>query len=484
MTTLIRNATILTSGQEPYVADVFLSGSKISAIGQLERQRAKQVLDASGAFLSPGIIDTESLADLDFSLFDQRKQAEFLLAGVTTLICGQRGYSLISSTVAERDHKFEMARPWRSRGQGGAGWHSFSELARHLKKHPLGVNTATFLGITRDVLGSEFSRPNRSVNHILHNLSLGLKSGAVGISLESQSADPEWVRNFLRALDRNLPGQPIRISMHMSLDTEQIERQLDVLVYGLRHTKASFFLTGATPDLYPHFLEKRISEADTARMRLVIAGDGSRSESLRDFLPVWLSAGERESSDPWFRKRLALATANLAPEKLSVRFAAHNPVLVGRTLAEIASVYEEARGTGEMLIKMLTTTAGRAVLDIRGNEQGGVDLGKDGQELFASLGRPARLSLPASVESLHAVSDLSNRVDSLTRRPAEALGLAGRGRLIPGAIADLVVWTRTEVRHVFVNGVLAVRDSSYQGSSSGCLLPAAFKVESKQYLAK
>jgi imidazolonepropionase-like amidohydrolase len=49
-------------------------------------------------------------------------------------------------------------------------------------------------------------------------------------------------------------------------------------------------------------------------------------------------------------------------------------------------------------------------------------------------------------------------VRAVTEAPAEALGLRGYGRIEPGAVANIVVWsgdpfqTSTRVEHVFVRG--------------------------------
>ncbi len=76
--------------------------------------------------------------------------------------------------------------------------------------------------------------------------------------------------------------------------------------------------------------------------------------------------------------------------------------------------------------------------------------------------------------------DFNQRSSTLA---AETFGLAGRGRLKPGAFADIVVFDpkrfaaratydqptlpATGVRHVLVNGVLAVDDGALTGRAAG-----------------
>ncbi|MGH9960172.1 MAG: D-aminoacylase, partial [Pyrinomonadaceae bacterium] len=74
------------SGRAPRRADVAIKGDRIVAIGNLNRARARSVVDASGLVVAPGFINmlswsTESL------IVDGRSQSEVRL-GVTSQIMG------------------------------------------------------------------------------------------------------------------------------------------------------------------------------------------------------------------------------------------------------------------------------------------------------------------------------------------------------------------------------------------------------------
>jgi len=91
MRTMIRHATVVDGTEtERYVADVLVEGSRIAAIGALERD-ADRVIDADGLVLAPGFIDMHAHSDLAL-LLDPPHLAK-LSQGCTTEVLGQDGLS-------------------------------------------------------------------------------------------------------------------------------------------------------------------------------------------------------------------------------------------------------------------------------------------------------------------------------------------------------------------------------------------------------
>ncbi len=64
-TLLIKNGTVVTATDQ-FVGDVFISGEKISALGQNLNMTADKTLDATGQFVFPGGIDAHTHLDLPF----------------------------------------------------------------------------------------------------------------------------------------------------------------------------------------------------------------------------------------------------------------------------------------------------------------------------------------------------------------------------------------------------------------------------------
>ncbi|MFD1714610.1 amidohydrolase family protein [Amnibacterium flavum] len=94
----VRYETVLTggsvvdgSGAEPRRADVGISGGRIAAVGDLGEGSGARTIEISGRYLLPGFIDVHSHAD---SLVATDPVADaYLRQGVTTVIVGQDGLS-------------------------------------------------------------------------------------------------------------------------------------------------------------------------------------------------------------------------------------------------------------------------------------------------------------------------------------------------------------------------------------------------------
>ncbi|MFN9754097.1 MAG: N-acyl-D-amino-acid deacylase family protein, partial [bacterium] len=84
---LIRNGRIADgTGNPTFLADVALTGGKITAIGKLHGL-AKRTIDATGMIVAPGFIDIHNHSDT--SLLADGNAQSFIRQGVTTLIFGE-----------------------------------------------------------------------------------------------------------------------------------------------------------------------------------------------------------------------------------------------------------------------------------------------------------------------------------------------------------------------------------------------------------
>src|SRR5260370_39708812 len=96
---IIRNGTIVDgSGLPRYRADVGIAKGKIAAIGRIN-ERAKEVIDADGHIVAPGIIDAHT--HMDAQAFWDPLGTCSCWHGITSVVMGNCGFSL--APCAEKD---------------------------------------------------------------------------------------------------------------------------------------------------------------------------------------------------------------------------------------------------------------------------------------------------------------------------------------------------------------------------------------------
>lgn len=122
MTTLIKNGRIITASED-YVADIYIEGVSISAIGKNLQVKADKVIDASGKLIVPGGIDPHVHLDMPFmgtySSDDYSTGTNAALHGGTTMVI-----DFILQTQGKSLH--HALGEWQGRSNGNAyGDYSF-----------------------------------------------------------------------------------------------------------------------------------------------------------------------------------------------------------------------------------------------------------------------------------------------------------------------------------------------------------------------
>src|SRR5579864_335512 len=79
-------------GNGPHVADIGITGTRITAIGDLSGHAAGRTVDVTGFAVSPGFIDIHTHSD--FALLDNPLMESSLTQGVTTEVLGNCGMSV------------------------------------------------------------------------------------------------------------------------------------------------------------------------------------------------------------------------------------------------------------------------------------------------------------------------------------------------------------------------------------------------------
>ncbi|MEV7005830.1 amidohydrolase family protein [Streptosporangium sp. NPDC051022] len=182
---LIRNGWVLDgTGAPAFLADVGITGDEITAVGRLTGAEAETVIDASGRHVMPGMIDCHAHGDA--LVLTPEVQLAALRQGVTTFVLGQDGLSYAPTSTAEA---FAYATRYFAAVNGT---HPSADGPLGVRELLAGYDRATALNtayllphgtIRYDVMGpAERAASAGELAAMLARVERGLSEGAVGLS--------------------------------------------------------------------------------------------------------------------------------------------------------------------------------------------------------------------------------------------------------------------------------------------------------------
>lgn len=497
---LVVNGRVLDGAGNPWVAaDVGVDGDRIAFVGNARASGvvARDTVDATGLYVTPGFVDAHSHADLDSEY--GRQALPQLHQGITTVLLGVDGDGANDvATTFER---------WRQQG--------------------IAINGATYVGLGQartSVLGREGRAPTASeLERMKEYVRKGMEEGALGLS-----TGLFYVPQFYATTDEVVALNEIAAEYGGIYDTH--DRDLGALYpsFGyLRSIREAIEIgeRAGTPVIFSHFNPQgalnygRAPEGaaliDSARARgvNVMAAQhpytATQSNLMAYTLPRWASSGGADSiraryADPVLRDSIHAETLRMLATRggaEKILFVDPRPELNGRTLAQLAAkrgraapeVVQELLSTGNASVMnldlyddentrflatrewMMTCTDGRTP-----DPNGGITHPR----AYGAFPRKLRLLVKEDP-----VISLPFAIRGMTSLPATFFNLPERGLLRPGYFADLLVFDLGRVRdvstyddphhlsegmvHVLVNGRFAVRDGRATGTLGGRPIPRA-----------
>ena len=478
---LIRGGTVYTGTDAPFVGDVALSGDRIRAVGRRLRYRAARVVDARGMIVAPGFIDPHTHVGEQLQSPDARARLipAFLMQGVTTALIGN----------------------------DGGGNPDVAAVLGSARARPVGINFAAYVGfgeVRRAVIGEadraptpdEVVRMRALVARAMCQGALGLSTGlfyapqsfsrtdeVIALAREAASRgglydshlrdESSYSVGLAAAVDEAITigreaGLPVNISHIKALGVD-VQGQAPAIVARIDAARR----TGQriTADQYPW------SASGTSLVAALVprwAQDGGRAALLRRFDDAALATRLHTEMAENLRRRGGAASL------LITEGTQH-----GRRLNEVA-------GTGDPVAAAISV--------IRQADPGVVSFNQSEADIETFMRQPwAMTSSDASGGHPRAFGSFARlyaeyvvRRHVLTLRAmiarsstltAETFGFVDRGRLRPGAFADVVVFDpltyaaratyerpnelASGVRTVFVNGVAAVDNGALTGAAAG-----------------
>ncbi|HET9709637.1 MAG TPA: hypothetical protein VFP39_15165, partial [Gemmatimonadales bacterium] len=167
------------TGSPWYRADIAVRDGHIAAIGALERDSARVVIDAHGMVVAPGFIDMLGQSELTI-LVDPRLPSK-IFQGITTEITGE------GESVAPTDSAIlsENAAGYRHLGLD-VDWRTLAQYFARLEKQGLGINLGTYVGaatVREMVLGYGDVTPTPAQLDSMQRLvAAAMREGALGLS--------------------------------------------------------------------------------------------------------------------------------------------------------------------------------------------------------------------------------------------------------------------------------------------------------------
>ena len=507
MTLLIRNVRILGSEKEfPDPVDVFVNGDTISAIGSFTNKKADTTLDGRGGYLTPGFIDVDSASDHYLTLFDDRGQEDFLRQGVTTIIGGMCGASLAPLAYGT----LESIQKWGDPSRVNVNWHTTAEFLSVLDARPLAVNFGTLAGhatIRRALVGEALRELTKNeMNVFARMLEEAMRQGAFGFStglsyVHARAASDleldffaDVVARFGGVYATHLRdggmgvGQSVKETIRLAED-----RGVKTLISHLMPMKGAgreYEAALAEIESLPVITELRFDAHPFADSLLPIY----------TFLPGWAQNGGigvmlANVKDQWLLTRIKKDMSEIDADHFIIAQASGNDFLVGKTLRELAGVYE-MDDMRDALLKLMATTKMKCTVlykDIddaliakaMGSPRSLIGSAAPSWSRSGPSGgkrkfRPERTSATFTRFlglAAGGLIPLDVAVRKITAEPAELFGLKGRGVLKEGNFADLTCFKidgqsgdPAEVLFTVVNGTTVLSGEGFRDIFPGKIL--------------
>jgi N-acyl-D-aspartate/D-glutamate deacylase len=484
---LIRGGTVYTGAAAPFVGDVAISGERIRAVGPRARIAAKRVIDARGMIVAPGFIDPHTHMGEDLASDDPQTRLipAFLMQGVTTAFIGN----------------------------DGGGDPDVGRVLRRAAEKPVGINYAAYAGfgaIRKKVMGEANRAPTAAELAQMRGLvASAMCEGALGLSTglfyspQSFAKSEEVVALAREAAVRGgtydshiRDESSYTVGLAAAIDEAlAVGRQARMPVH-IAHIKAlGVDVHGQAPAIIAKIeAAQRSGQKVTADQYPWSASGTSLGASL---IPLWAQDGGQPAllkrfDDPALAQRLRTGmTENLRKRGGPTAILITQGDFKGRTLADVAKARNEDPVTAAIAVMRIHDPSIASFNQIEPDiaafmRRPWVMTGSD-----ASKGHPRVYGSFARKYAKYVVADrvlsLRQFIERSSALTADTFGLTGRGRLAPGAFADVVVFDpkryaerstydqptllASGVRTVVVNGVVAVDEGKLTGRAAGRALP-------------
>ena len=505
--TLLKGGNVFSGAdRKPVIADVWLQDERIIGVGDMNGLEADQVIDVTGLAVAPGFIDLHSHAVRQSNersgLYRWPDAENLVRQGVTTVIGGPDGWS----PLPLEDSFAEFARLGAAVNYGSMVGHG----AVRIKVMGLGDRPPT---------DEEMQAMRDEVDLAMRQGAFGLSTGLVYIPGSFAETDEVMALAEVAGQHGGIYISHMRDEALQVLDS--VRELIDIaeaagLPGQITHAKAmGTSMQGRSKDLLA-LVDRAVARGVDITLDQYPYPAGSTGLTVQ--FPRWSRDGGNEQlaerlTDPEKRARIHEALVyeltevrgRNDPANVQLAYCNFDHSLDGLNLAELLEQQgrEVTIDNAATLIIELQEAGGcqaiyhamhpEDVLNILQHPRtmiaadGGIEVPGNGHPHPRNYGTYARV-LGHYVREQQALP-LHTAIHKMTRMPADRIGLAGRGRVEAGAIADIVVFDPDTVidratfadphqyaegvHHVFVAGEAVMLNEKPTGKRPGRVLRSA-----------
>lgn len=479
MSILIKNVQVVDgTGSEPYKADVFIDKNIISAIGDLKKKQADEVIEGAGNFLTPGFIDIDTSSDHYLSLLTNPLQDDFTKQGVTTIIGGHCGSSLAPLLYGT----LESIRKWVDINQINVNWHTINEFLETLSNFPLGVNFGTLVGhstIRRSITGEGYRDLTKDEMMVFKKiLAKAMSEGAYGLSTGLGYAHGrlikfEEVKSFLGVV-KDFEGI---YSTHLRDEREGLLPSIDETIKLAADSGVRTIISHLRPligfeEKYEEAYSRIAKSRSSAQIYSYVYPYDTSLEAIYKLLPLWAQEKNLETmleniKNPEIVSKIEKDLNNTDLSRITISDAPKHDYLVGKTPMMLSEMFDLS--PVKALIKAMEITKLRAtVFNKNINYKSLLSLLADSNVFIASNGASRigsykflkhERSMNTFTKYLEIVlgeklMELPQAIKRITSFPANFLNIKDRGVVKEGLIADITLLDKNDykVKEVVLGG--------------------------------
>jgi dihydroorotase/N-acyl-D-amino-acid deacylase len=490
---VIAGGRVVDGTGAPWVrADVGIIGDRIAAIGDLHAADARQRIDASNLVVSPGFIDM--LGQSEFNVLVDGRAASKIMQGVTTEITGEGSAiapineQMVAEDLSGQAAHYHVVVDWRSLAE------YFTRL--ETRSRPA-INLGTFVGaggVRAYVMGKgERAATEADLRALKQLVAQAMEQGALGLSSSLQYVPDRFATtDELVELARVAASYGGIYITHQRSESGKLFESLDeVFAIAERakipaevfHLKTAYKANwGKMPEALARIRAARARGLDvTANQYPYVRA----SNGLDACLPLWVREGGKDKmlarlKDPAQRERIRKDMDEPNPATWENQWygsGGSDGVLLssvlsdglkkyeGKTLTEIGKLMGKDPRDAVMDLVIADNDESSVIISIMREDDVqaalkdptvavGTDSGARAQDgpLADSKSHPRGWGsfpriLGKYVRDEHLLT-LEDAIRKMTSRPAARVGLADRGLLRPGMMADITVFDPATIRDV------------------------------------